>query len=122
MIPRFRCWHKKEKKMVHHKGGTFKFYSDGFWCFKRAGKIIIENGYGILMQSTGFKDKNGKEIFEGDVIEQTELMGTKFYHIVNWDKNKLQWRFGSHPLHTVFKNKTSKLIGNIHENPELLKK
>lgn len=67
MRPKFRAWLKQFKKMdndigeMHFEDGEFKYIGDDVH-YKRLPEDII------LMQSTGLFDKNGKEIFEGDLI------------------------------------------------------
>lgn len=79
-------------------------------------------GYGMFMvipetvgQYTGLKDKNGKMIFEGDIMKWNDKeWGAKYREVVEWDYNLLSIR----------KNDWSQwceIIGNIHDNPELLK-
>ncbi len=83
-----------------------------------------------IMQFTGIKDKNGKEIYEGDVIEATEALFGERAHI----KSKAVVRFedgafkvASVNLSIVAITETNglsfdpEIIGNIYENPELLK-
>ena len=74
-------------------------------------------------QYTGLTDKNGKKIFEGDIMPVWEN-GEKYHYkvIYNGDcfmLSMLDSEQGSYPLSV--KNGISEIIGNIHDNPELLK-
>ncbi len=77
-----------------------------------------------LMQFTGLQDKNGKEICEGDVLRQHRDRGTAFE--VRWDKDGL-WFAVELPKAVVWRSplwrwaQVTEVIGNIYENPELLK-
>ena len=83
-------------------------------------KAVIPETVG---QYTGLTDKNGTKIFEGDIMPVYE-QGEEYYYKVVYNGDcfmlaMLDSEQGSYPLST--KNAISEVIGNIHDNPELLK-
>jgi uncharacterized phage protein (TIGR01671 family) len=75
----------------------------------------------VIMQYTGLKDKNGVEIYEGDIVEIKEIGSDKF--TVNF-RNGCFWvdyKAWEILLWTCVKNNDAKVIGNIYENGNLLK-
>lgn len=122
MTPKFRAWFDSEMydKPVVYDG---EFYLD--WREFENGETY--NG-AVLMQSTGLKDKNGSEIFEGDIVKYKAGCNT-FTEEVAYDKDfagfgvrdanaNIIFTFGELAedidLHSL------EVIGNKYENPELL--
>ena len=84
----------------------------------------------IFEQYTGLKDKNGDEIYEGDILQEELDFGDKmvdglFVYLVKWDESCLCYKLDpdNASIHDELwmVNGSAKIIGNIHENPELLK-
>lgn len=131
MIPKFRAWHKTWEEMGwiarirYKKSGEIARLS-----FRR--NIYDGNIYGglvnldeiELMQSTGLKDKNGKEIFEGDIVDYKGRKAVVKWHgsyanFIYRFVDELQERVSEwHPLFLAYYH--FEVIGNIYENKELL--
>ena len=91
---------------------------------------IDEDGYTDLMETevvevisetvgqyTGLTDKNGREIFEGDIVRRKERLFT-----VKYSTEQARFlAFRPNGLHDPIAVKYCEVIGNIHDNPELLK-
>ena len=131
---KFRAWHEKNKEMVYEKP---RLFGD---CLT-SGDIL--NIYDNPMQFTGLHDKNGKEIYEGDIIKfhtgvksRDDIIAKVIFRAfafgcvsVKDDGEKLisgMTAFGVMEQNCmdrgIFKNleEIIEVIGNIHENPELL--
>lgn len=71
----------------------------------------------ILMQFTGLLDKNGKEVFEGDILQYGPWKEQIVWHGSFWG---LKWRnLSPYPLYLMEATQWE-IIGNIYENPDLL--
>lgn len=72
-----------------------------------------------LMQYTGLKDKNGKEIYEGDIIEKHFEKYEVLFHNCEWVFTKLKdyYKEQFYKLN-FFDDENFEIVGNIYENPE----
>lgn len=79
-------------------------------------------GYKVLkpLMCTGLRDKNGQLIFEGDIVEYKIPGIPKITAVVSWSGQSAHFWKGAQDLATY--QKTTVIIGNIYENPELLPK
>jgi uncharacterized phage protein (TIGR01671 family) len=106
---KFRAWDKEKKRM-----STMYGFSLGI-----QGNITADYG-NVLMQYTGLHDKNGTEIFEGDIVvdkENGELLQVKWNRGA-WECWKCEY---DDYIDLLFElNNYIEVIGNIYQNPELL--
>ncbi|HAQ4311031.1 TPA: DNA-packaging protein [Enterococcus faecium] len=134
MITRFRAWNKKTQSFIDYGDLVLDLRSGKIY----AGDIgLVESTIDVtdqieLMQSTGLKDKNGVEIFEGDVVSVSVRNGFDYLdNKVCIVKNSIDYSglvcatvdedleyqiFNTE----LFEEYTYEVIGNIYENSELL--
>lgn len=125
----FRCWDSYENKMIYGEFGL----STGVICkletlSNRNGTYRTEIGEcynGILLQYTGLKDKEGKKIFEGDILKAIDV--DRDYAVVKYEDSGFvhSWlgKDGTDSFSVPLEEKNYMLIiGNIYENPDLLTK
>lgn len=108
---KFRAWDKLEKRMLEVVQINFGVNGD----VRTINKWIKSDRF-ILLQNTGLKDKNGKEIFEGDIIKTVFNINS----IVSF-VNGCFVLFGDDDRELLCTAcSMEEVIGSIHEHPELL--
>ncbi len=112
---KFRAWDKRQKRMI----------TPSLLC-NLTGDMEQENEYIILMEYTGLKDRNGKDIYEGDIVKYRDYepinreFYTEYIAIVEykWCMFGVQER---EDFALIARLENIEVIGNIYENQELLK-
>ena len=109
---KFRAWDKINNKMYPIAG--ISFTNKDTWLQINEKQIMGANFKEIeIMQYVGLKDKNNKEIYEGDIVKIDE---TEDIDVVKWsDGKEFCIGFG---LFSCFEYE---VLGNVYENPELLR-
>ena len=125
MVPKFRAWDTTNKEIFKD---TFAITESGQVVVVDQSSVFVSPDYVfvdnlVIMQSTGLKDKNGKEVFVGDIIKCTRGC----LHEVYIEKEYGGTYCGGMPA-VYLKDlregyawtEHEEIIGNIYENPELL--
>lgn len=126
MVPKFRAWHMPfgpkgpMQEMVHGKASSILAFAE-----MSPDKYIVE-------QSTGLKDDNGNEIYEGDILATSSRIGRELltdYLKVDWREDYAGFFCGEKPLFAClsewdndikYPQTFPEIVGNVHTNPELL--
>jgi len=120
---KFRAWDKTHNQMLYRtiwdRNWYATSYNDENGCHCVRGITPDDKVYMELMQYTGLKDKNGKEIYEGDIIKfEDGITGSVEMQFFSW---VIQVKEGKHTLWDMFFDDVKlEVIGNIYENKELL--
>ena len=132
MIPKFRAWDSVKKKM----------FKDTFAVTESGQVVVVEQDFVtsspdyifvdhlVIMQSTCLFDKNGKEIFEGDILKVANN-DSSWFEVVKYDHEKamfiskevnLKYEVPETPLYDLFSPYLFKVevIGNVWEDGDLI--
>jgi uncharacterized phage protein (TIGR01671 family) len=118
---KFRAWNTKTNKMISSE----KLYSMSAFALEKGlpqDKFIVlpnEEAY-PLMQYTGLKDKNGKDIFEGDIVSDVDYEESVIIGNIVFKAGAFYIEWKNFPDSLLFLSEgTCEVIGNIYQNKEL---
>lgn len=129
MIPKYRAYDSGSLCRMYRPEEVW-VCDGGVWVVDEDswnGELILNNDLN-LMQSTGLKDKNGKEIFDGDILKVTNLQS--WLEVVSFNEDKAMFvsletnrKVEETPLYDLFNTDIFEVevIGNVYENSELWK-
>jgi uncharacterized phage protein (TIGR01671 family) len=116
---KFRVWHTpwdetEQPKMLYNAESAYDYMGDV--PSSSFGSVLDDESFEV-MQCTGLKDKNGKLIYEGDIVERDHIQGKK-QGVVVFDKEALQFKATNMSLYSFVHR--AEVIGNIYEDSHLI--
>lgn len=119
MIPRYRAWLKEDKEMIDVE--EINFFNGEFDFIGDAITWMCKSDDCVLMQSTGLRDKNGKEIFEGDVVKMAKNVYSEptYYEVVRHRGGAYRLESKQYGCELWLRHTDCEIAGNIYTNPEL---
>ena len=123
---KMRAWDMLDHVMRYNIGFSINGVQEYANNDKYPEELILDRGKALfmLMQCTGLKDKNSKLIYEGDIVKMQQMQGIGELtgYVVYSDDGRFDPRYWVKiGEDNVFFHNEPKVIGNIYENPELLK-
>lgn len=127
MIPKYRAWDKHSQKMFANdeliiwNGNVYANDSKKLTCNNLKGWSIDDE---YLMQSTDMVDRDGRIIFEGDIVKMSKDVYSEptYYEVVRHRGGAYRLESKQHGCELWLRHTDCEIVGNVYENQEYLKK
>lgn len=128
---KFRFWNQEDNKMIYNAEETYDYGASGVPIMEENFGTLLKSKEGeFIMQYVGLQDKNGKEVYEGDIIckivEYNRQTYECWYEVIYEETGFCLKLLNSYAVVNAgiivsFPYGAFYVIGNIYENPELWK-
>ena len=121
MKPRFRAWLKQKQKMDNYID-HISWLEDELYCIGDGITYMVSAEDLVLMQSTAMVDRDGRIIFEGDIVKMYKDVYSEptYYEVVRHYGGAYRLESKQHGCELWLRHTDCEVVGNIYENPELL--
>lgn len=121
MIPKFRAWLKKEQKMDNYID-HISWLEDELYCIGDGITYMVSAEDLELMQSTAMVDRDGRIIFEGDIVKMSKDVYSEptYYEVVRHYGGAYRLESKQHGCELWLRHTDCEIVGNVYENKELL--
>ena len=127
MIQRYRAWDTLRKEMNYKiMVGNCDTNDENWTCpiiwIEKRKEWLHFDDYECIMQSTGLKDRNSVEIFEGDIVKMSKDVYSEptYYEVVRHRGGAYRLESKQHGCELWLRHADCEVVGNVYENPELL--
>ena len=118
---RFRAWLKQKQKM-DNEIDHISWLEDELYCIGDGITYMVSAEDLVLMQSTDMVDRDGKMIFEGDIVKMAKDVYSEptYYEVVRHRGGAYRLESKQHGCELWLRHTDCEVVGNIYENKELL--
>ena len=119
----FRLWHKPSKSFVEIRGSFLTANAKDEIVFEKSLIVPIDDENIEIELWSGFLDKNGKKIYEGDILAHDNGYGIEYHSKVVFENGVFKITIIEHPAVEIIEDLRTgfvAVVGNIHENADLL--